>query len=133
MRSRVTSHESRVTTMTMTEYKPSAKDVQELRQRTGAGMMDCRNALTAANGDMNLAVENLRKSGIAKASTELIVIIEGKPSLGASLQNARDLSDAAMLIAVMIIILMVGMIVDGVVFGALERGIRRRRGLAETA
>ena len=53
--------------MTMTEYKPSAKDVQELRQRTGAGMMDCRNALTAANGDMNLAVENLRKSGIAKA------------------------------------------------------------------
>lgn len=53
--------------MTTTEYKPSAKDVQELRQRTGAGMMDCRNALTAANGDMNLAVENLRKSGIAKA------------------------------------------------------------------
>jgi elongation factor Ts len=53
--------------MSMTEYKPSAKDVQELRQRTGAGMMDCRNALTAANGDINLAIENLRKSGIAKA------------------------------------------------------------------
>jgi elongation factor Ts len=53
--------------MTTTEYKPSAKDVQELRQRTGAGMMDCRNALTTANGDMNLAIENLRKSGIAKA------------------------------------------------------------------
>jgi elongation factor Ts len=51
----------------MTEYKPSAKDVQELRQRTGAGMMDCRNALTAAKGDINLAIENLRKSGIAKA------------------------------------------------------------------
>ncbi len=51
----------------MTEYKPSAKDVQELRQRTGAGMMDCRNALSAANGDINLAVENLRKAGIAKA------------------------------------------------------------------
>lgn len=51
----------------MTDYKPSAKDVQELRQRTGAGMMDCRNALTAANGDMNLAIENLRKAGIAKA------------------------------------------------------------------
>jgi len=49
------------------EYKPTAKDVQELRQRTGAGMMDCRNALTTANGDMNLAIENLRKSGIAKA------------------------------------------------------------------
>lgn len=53
--------------MTTTEYKPTAKDVQELRQRTGAGMMDCRNALTTANGDMNLAIENLRKSGIAKA------------------------------------------------------------------
>ena len=53
--------------MTTTEYKPSAKDVQELRQRTGAGMMDCRNALTTANGDINLAIENLRKSGIAKA------------------------------------------------------------------
>ena len=51
----------------MTDYKPSAKDIQELRQRTGAGMMDCRNALTTASGDMNLAVENLRKAGIAKA------------------------------------------------------------------
>ena len=54
--------------MTMTDYKPSAKDVQELRLRTGAGMMDCRNALTAANGDITLAIENLRKSGIAAAS-----------------------------------------------------------------
>ena len=53
--------------MTTTDYKPTAKDVQELRQRTGAGMMDCRNALSTANGDMNLAIENLRKSGIAKA------------------------------------------------------------------
>ncbi|NUQ12410.1 MAG: translation elongation factor Ts [Gemmatimonadaceae bacterium] len=53
--------------MTMTDYKPSARDVQELRQRTGAGMMDCRNALIAANGDINLAIENLRKAGIAKA------------------------------------------------------------------
>jgi elongation factor Ts len=51
----------------MTDYKPSARDVQELRQRTGAGMMDCRNALNAANGDMNLAIENLRKAGVAKA------------------------------------------------------------------
>jgi elongation factor Ts len=53
--------------MTTTEYKPTAKDVQELRQRTGAGMMDCRNALTTANGEMNRAIENLRKAGIAKA------------------------------------------------------------------
>lgn len=52
---------------TTSDYKPSAKEVQELRQRTGAGMMDCRNALTTAGGDMNLAIENLRKSGVAKA------------------------------------------------------------------
>ena len=41
--------------------------ITKLRELTGAGMMDCRNALPAANGDMNLAIENLRKSGIAKA------------------------------------------------------------------
>ena len=45
----------------------TAKMVQELREKTGAGMMDCKKALTAANGDIELAVENLRKSGIAKA------------------------------------------------------------------
>ena len=41
--------------------------VNELRQKTGVGLMDCKKALTAANGDMALAMENLRKSGIAKA------------------------------------------------------------------
>jgi elongation factor Ts len=45
----------------------SAKEVAELRQRTGAGMMDCKKALEQANGDMDAAVEILRKSGAAKA------------------------------------------------------------------
>lgn len=45
----------------------TAKDVQELRQRTGAGMMECKRALEEANGDKELAAENLRKKGIAKA------------------------------------------------------------------
>jgi elongation factor Ts len=45
----------------------TAKDVQLLRQRTGAGMMDCKNALAEAGGDMEKAVELLRKKGIAKA------------------------------------------------------------------
>jgi elongation factor Ts len=45
----------------------SAKDVQELRARTGAGMMDCKKALEEANGDIDKAVENLRKRGVAKA------------------------------------------------------------------
>lgn len=45
----------------------TAKMVSELREKTGAGMMDCKKALVAADGDMELAVENLRKSGVAKA------------------------------------------------------------------
>jgi elongation factor Ts len=45
----------------------SAKDVAALRARTGAGMMDCKQALTEANGDMDKAVDLLRKKGIAKA------------------------------------------------------------------
>ena len=45
----------------------SAKDVQELRARTGAGMMDCKKALEETGGDIDKAVENLRKRGAAKA------------------------------------------------------------------
>jgi elongation factor Ts len=45
----------------------TAKDVSELRQRTGAGMMDCKKALEETSGDMDAAVEYLRKKGIAKA------------------------------------------------------------------
>jgi elongation factor Ts len=45
----------------------TAKEVAELRQRTGAGMMDCKKALEAANGDMEAAIEALRKSGAMKA------------------------------------------------------------------
>ncbi len=41
----------------------SAADIKALRDRTGAGMMDCRAALTEANGDMEAAVEILRKKG----------------------------------------------------------------------
>ncbi len=45
----------------------SPKDVSELRTRTGAGMMDCKRALEEAGGEMDKAVELLRKKGIAKA------------------------------------------------------------------
>ncbi|MDE3172251.1 MAG: translation elongation factor Ts [Gemmatimonadota bacterium] len=45
----------------------TAKDVQELRQRTGAGMMDCKKALEETGGDIDKAVENLRKRGVARA------------------------------------------------------------------
>jgi elongation factor Ts len=46
----------------------SASDVKELRERTGAGMMDCKKALNEANGDMEKAVDWLRERGIAKAA-----------------------------------------------------------------
>ena len=53
--------------MTTKEKGISAKEVSELRQRTGAGMMDCKKALEETKGDMDAAVEHLRKTGAAKA------------------------------------------------------------------
>lgn len=46
----------------------SAKDVKELRERTGAGMMECKAALIEANGDMEAAIDILRARGAAKAA-----------------------------------------------------------------
>ncbi|WP_426269605.1 translation elongation factor Ts [Dyella kyungheensis] len=45
----------------------SAKLVSELRERSGAGMMDCKKALVENNGDIDAAIEYLRKTGLAKA------------------------------------------------------------------
>src|SRR5437660_10755968 len=49
----------------MAEVTPSA--VKTLREKSGAGMLDCKNALVEANGDENTAMEILRKKGIATA------------------------------------------------------------------
>ncbi len=46
----------------------SAKDVMKLREQTGAGMMDCKNALVEAEGDFDRAADILRERGIAKAA-----------------------------------------------------------------
>jgi NitT/TauT family transport system permease protein len=62
---------------------------------------------------------------------ELLVIIANRPSLGVRLQFARQFSDAEALIAAMIVILAIGIVVDGLVFGRLERMIRSRWGLVE--
>ena len=51
----------------MTTTMFTAKDVQELRQRTGAGMMECKKALEETKGNMDAAIELLRRKGIAKA------------------------------------------------------------------
>jgi len=48
-----------------------AKEVKILREKTGAGIMDCKEALTIAEGDMDSAVEVLRKKGIAKAEKKV--------------------------------------------------------------
>ena len=47
--------------------KITASMVKELRERTGAGMMECKKALAEADGDMETAIENMRVSGLAKA------------------------------------------------------------------
>jgi len=46
----------------------NAQTVKELRDKTGAGMMDCKGALTEAGGDMEKAIDFLRKKGISRAS-----------------------------------------------------------------
>ncbi len=63
--------------------------VKELRERTGAGMMDCKNALVESNGDIELAAEHLRKAGQAKAdkkagrvAAEGQVLIKSDPERG---------------------------------------------------
>ncbi len=60
---------------------------------------------------------------------ELLVIIADRPSIGVRLQVARDFADARALLATMIVILVLGVVVDALVFGAVERAVRRGRGL----
>jgi NitT/TauT family transport system permease protein len=62
---------------------------------------------------------------------ELLVVIANRPSIGFQLQFARELNRVDLLVATMIVILVIGIVVDTVVFGALERSVRRRRGLLE--
>jgi NitT/TauT family transport system permease protein len=60
---------------------------------------------------------------------ELLVIIAGEPSVGSLLQNYRNLNNAAGLMAMMIVILVIGIVVDTLFFGTLDRWVRRRYGL----
>jgi elongation factor Ts len=61
----------------------SAEAVKQLRERTGAGMMECKKALVEAKGDLDAAAENMRKAGLAKAdkkasrvAAEGVVVVE---------------------------------------------------------
>jgi NitT/TauT family transport system permease protein len=62
-------------------------------------------------------------------AAELIVIIKGHQSVGVLMQTARDLNDAVALMAAMVVILVIGIVVDSLVFGRLESVVRRRWGL----
>ena len=64
---------------------------------------------------------------------ELLVIIANRPSIGVRLQFAREFSDAEGLLASMLVVLAIGIAVDALVFGRLERVIRERRGLVDPA
>ena len=64
---------------------------------------------------------------------ELIVTIAHRPSLGGTLDNAANQNDYAGLMAAMLLILLVGLLMDALVFGRIERSVLRRRGLASAA
>jgi NitT/TauT family transport system permease protein len=64
---------------------------------------------------------------------ELLVIIAGRQSIGVVLDQARQFNDSAEIIATMIVILFIGIVVDSVVFGVLERRVRSRWGLVDAA
>ncbi len=77
----------------------TAKDVQSLRQSTGAGMMDSKKALTEADGDMEAAVQILREKGLAKALTRsdrdntegVVAVVQG--DAGAALVHVKSETD----------------------------------------
>ena len=56
----------------------SAADVKNLREMTGAGMMDCKKALTASDGDMDGAIKFLREKGLAAAAKKATRIAHKK-------------------------------------------------------
>ena len=64
----------------------TAKDVQALREKTGCGMMDCKNALKETDGNMDAAVDYLREKGLASqakkasrvaAEGQVVALVEG--------------------------------------------------------
>ncbi len=68
----------------------TAAMVKELRERTGAGMMECKKALVAANADIEVAIEEMRKSGAAKAAKKAgRIAAEGVVKIVASADNKK--------------------------------------------
>ncbi len=77
----------------------TAQDVKELREKTGCGMMDCKKALTACDGDMDKAVDFLREKGLASAAKKagrvasegvVDVVIEGGVGAAVEVNSETD-------------------------------------------
>lgn len=77
----------------------TAAQVKELRELTGAGMLDCKNALTETNGDVQAAIDWLRERGIAKAQKKSSriaaeglakVVIEGNKAIAVEVNSETD-------------------------------------------
>jgi elongation factor Ts len=76
-------------------YKASSEDIKKLRELTGAGMMDCKKALEEFEGNMEKAIDELRKRGLAKAAKRMdretsvgriCSYIHGEGTIGAMVQ-----------------------------------------------
>jgi elongation factor Ts len=77
----------------------SASMVKELRERTGAGMMECKKALVETSGDMDSAIELLRKSGQAKADKKsgrvaadgrIVIAVDGRKAAMTEINSETD-------------------------------------------
>ena len=77
----------------------TASMVKELRERTGAGMMECKKALVEANGDLDAAAEALRKAGVAKADKKagrvaadgrVVILTEGNKAVIVEVNSETD-------------------------------------------
>ena len=68
-----------------------AKLVKTLRDRTGAGMMDCKKALVSSNGDLDNAIDFLRKSGIAKAEKKVKVVKKNTTKVKKNIKNGSKI------------------------------------------
>ena len=73
----------------------TASDVNKLRKSTGAGIMDCKKALVEANGDFDLAIENLRKKGQKVAAKRA----DRDSSEGAVIAKVNDSNDTGIIIS----------------------------------
>ena len=73
----------------------TASDVNKLRKSTGAGIMDCKKALVEANGDFDLAIENLRKKGQKVAAKRA----DRDSSEGAVIAKVNDANDTGIIIS----------------------------------